>query len=168
MRYDRPASLDATTSQPRAASALIATCCSAFALLVSACAAAPSPTDANPRAARLAECVDGPHCVSSTSSNPDRYTRPIPYTGTREAAHERLIAILRRMPRNQIVSDDGDRIRATFTSAVFGFVDDVECAFSTDRMVIEVRSSSRIGYYDFGVNHGRVETIRRMFLDVRS
>ena len=39
--------------------------------------------------------------------------------------------------------------------------DDVEFLFSSDQSVIEVRSSSRVGYYDFGKNRRRIEDVRK-------
>ena len=46
---------------------------------------------------------------------------------------------------------------------VFGFIDDVEFFFSPDKPVIHLRSASRKGYYDFGVNRRRIEGIRKLF-----
>ena len=54
-------------------------------------------------------------------------------------------------------------MHAEFTSAVFGFVDDVEFQFDPSGF-IQIRSASRTGYYDFGVNRERVETIRQRFI----
>jgi len=42
-----------------------------------------------------------------------------------------------------------------------GFVDDVEFLLDEKAGVIHVRSASRLGRSDFGVNRDRVETIRR-------
>jgi uncharacterized protein (DUF1499 family) len=50
-----------------------------------------------------------------------------------------------------------------FRSRIFRFVDDVEFLFDRDSKVIHVRSASRVGYSDLGVNRARVEKIRMMF-----
>jgi len=49
-------------------------------------------------------------------------------------------------------------IAATYMSKLFKFVDDVELRADGD--VVHIRSGSRVGYSDNGVNRKRVETIR--------
>ena len=66
------------------------------------------------------------------------------------------------MERARIVRSADDYLHAEFRSAVFGFVDDMEFYFSPPG-TIEVRSASRTGYYDFGVNRERVEAVRARF-----
>jgi uncharacterized protein (DUF1499 family) len=51
-------------------------------------------------------------------------------------------------------------LAATFSSDVFGFVDDVEFLISNDSGTVHVRSASRVGYSDLEVNRKRVEAIR--------
>ena len=63
----------------------------------------------------------------------------------------------------KIVVDEPTYIHAEFTSALLGFVDDVEFLFAEREKVIHVRSASRVGYYDFGANHNRIERIRTLF-----
>ncbi|MBP1699934.1 MAG: hypothetical protein H6Q41_5122 [Deltaproteobacteria bacterium] len=52
---------------------------------------------------------------------------------------------------------------ATFTSRVFRFVDDVEFRMVSTAGMIYVRSGSRVGYSDLGVNRKRVEKLRTLF-----
>lgn len=111
----------------------------------------------------LAPCDSGPHCVSSEASNKDRHVAPLAYTGSRAIARQRLEQIIGSMVGAKIIEQTPDYIHATYTSAVFGFVDDVEFVLPADSHEIQLRSSSRIGYYDFGVNRARVETIRKRF-----
>jgi uncharacterized protein (DUF1499 family) len=54
-------------------------------------------------------------------------------------------------------------IHAEFVSAIFRFVDDVEFLFDDHQKVIQVKSASRVGYYDLGVNRRRIEKIRKQF-----
>ena len=121
---------------------------------------------ANLRAAnngQLAPCDGGPHCVSSLSTDPDRHVDPLTYTGARAAARQHLEKVVSAMDGAKIVEQTPDYIHATYTSKVFGFVDDVEFVLPAGSHKIQLRSSSRIGYYDFGVNRDRVETIRKRF-----
>jgi uncharacterized protein (DUF1499 family) len=75
----------------------------------------------------------------------------------------RLKAVLAGQKRTRIVAEEADYLHAECSSLVFGFVDDLE--FQLDRlgMKIHVRSASRTGKYDFGVNRRRVEAIRQAF-----
>jgi len=59
--------------------------------------------------------------------------------------------------------EEGDYLHAEARSLLFRFVDDVEFLFDADKQVIHVRSASRTGYSDLGVNRRRVERIRRAF-----
>jgi uncharacterized protein (DUF1499 family) len=58
------------------------------------------------------------------------------------------------------VSND-EYIQAEFVSSIFKFIDDVEFYFDTVEKVVQVRSASRKGYYDWGVNRRRIENIRK-------
>jgi uncharacterized protein (DUF1499 family) len=58
-----------------------------------------------------------------------------------------------------IEREEDGYLHATFRSRLFGFVDDLECRRDGD--VIQVRSASRTGWWDLGVNRRRVESIRR-------
>ena len=51
-------------------------------------------------------------------------------------------------------------MHAESTSALMGYVDDLELALGAAGDRIEVRSASRIGYGDGGVNRERVEALR--------
>ena len=64
------------------------------------------------------------------------------------------------LPRATIVSEKQNYLYAEFRSQLLGFVDDVE--FFDDGEAIQVRSASRLGRRDFGVNRARVEKLRRM------
>ncbi len=69
---------------------------------------------------------------------------------------------MRSFPRATIVESSEFGIRAEFRSRL-GFVDDVEFRIDEAAGVIHVRSASRSGYWDFGVNRRRVEAIRETF-----
>ena len=75
----------------------------------------------------------------------------------------RLKKIVVGMKRSRVISSSGLYIHAEFTSALFRFVDDVEFFLDERASVIQVRSSSRIGSSDLGVNRKRVEDIRAAF-----
>jgi uncharacterized protein (DUF1499 family) len=66
------------------------------------------------------------------------------------------------MPRVQIISEEGNYLYAEFTSSLMGYVDDVEFLAAPEQNIVHVRSASRLGYSDMGVNRARVETIRSL------
>ena len=67
------------------------------------------------------------------------------------------------MPRSKIVSEQDNYLHIEFTSRIMRFVDDVEFYFNDTKKIIQVRSASRVGRSDFGVNRKRVEMIRSEF-----
>ena len=123
-------------------------------------------SNSNPKSAglkQLAPCPQTPNCISSETSDAHHYIKPITYEGTVEEAKARLRQILLSSPRTQIVDEELTYIHAECTSWLFRFTDDIEFVFDDTQKVIQIRSASRIGYSDLGVNRKRVETIRRLF-----
>src|SRR5512147_125292 len=110
--------------------------------------------------AALAPCPSSPNCVSSQAADADHRVDPIAYRGDAVAAMRRLRAVIAAMPRANIVSADDHALRAEFTSRLFRFVDDVDCIVDPAASVIQIRSASRVGSSDLGVNRKRVEAIR--------
>jgi uncharacterized protein (DUF1499 family) len=111
----------------------------------------------------LAPCPEKPNCVSSLATATRHFIEPLQFTGEPVDAWARLKAILQRQTRTRIVAEQDGYLHAEFRSAVFRFVDDVEFAMQEELMVIHVRSASRTGYSDFGVNRRRVERLRERF-----
>jgi uncharacterized protein (DUF1499 family) len=109
----------------------------------------------------LPDCPPTPNCVCSTASRLAQRVAPLPFQGDWQVARDRLIALVQSLPRTKIVTVDGPRIHATFTSLLFKFVDDVQFFIEAHAGVIHIRSASRTGYSDLGVNRRRVEEIRR-------
>jgi len=113
---------------------------------------------------RLSPCPNSPNCVSSLSEDKSHYVEPLTYNTTLQQAREKLISLIKSMKRSEIATAEKDYLHATFKSFLFRFVDDVEFSFDDQRKIIDVRSASRTGYADFGVNRKRVEEIRRRFM----
>jgi uncharacterized protein (DUF1499 family) len=126
----------------------------------------PQKTD-SVEADMMTPCPSKPNCVSSTSKEAKHYIEPIRFSGSAEDARTRLLGVLNSMKRSRLVKVSNDYIRAEFTSAIMRFVDDVEFRFDEQHGILHVKSASRKGYYDLGVNRRRVEEIRRLF-DERS
>jgi uncharacterized protein (DUF1499 family) len=108
---------------------------------------------------RLAPCPSSPNCVSTQEKGGYHAIPPIPYTGSREGVLEQLKALLQEMKRSRIITVSPDYLHAEFRTFL-GFVDDVEFYIDQEQQLIHMRSASRTGYWDFGVNRRRLEAIR--------
>ena len=75
-----------------------------------------------------------------------------------------LLAVLKSMPGVTIVDAKPDYIYAQSQTKVLKFVDDVEFWVNPAKSVIEVRSASRLGREDFGVNRKRIDAIRDAYM----
>ena len=108
----------------------------------------------------LPPCPDSPNCVCSLFPENKHYIEPLPYTGSFSETKQRLLAIINTTPRAKVVKEGETSLQVEYTSALFRFVDDVLFYFDDEHQQVQVRSASRSGYYDFGVNRSRVEEIR--------
>jgi uncharacterized protein (DUF1499 family) len=111
-----------------------------------------------------------PNSVSSQADlypdHPQReYARiePIRFQGDGHQAMAKLADILQRMDRTVVVTREPGYLYAQCSSKLLKFTDDVELWLDTNAGVIQVRSASRLGRKDFGVNRERIETIRAQF-----
>lgn len=66
------------------------------------------------------------------------------------------------LPRARVVTLTEDYLHAECRSALFRFIDDLELELRAHDNRIAVRSASRLGYWDMGVNRKRVEHLRRL------
>jgi len=117
---------------------------------------APAPT-------ALPDCPDKPNCVSSQASDPAHWTDPLTYTGSAGDALQRLRSVLTAEKRVTFVKEEKNYLHIEVRSLIFRFVDDVEFLLDPAHRLIHVRSASRAGYSDLGVNRRRVERIRQAF-----
>ena len=108
----------------------------------------------------LKPCPSKPNCVSSLSTNKSHAVDPLQYRGDWRDAKQGLLELIENLPRANIEENLNEYVHAVFKSRIFGFVDDVEFVFDDAQKVIHIRSASRLGYYDFGVNRQRVEMLR--------
>jgi uncharacterized protein (DUF1499 family) len=85
---------------------------------------------------------------------------PLALNGDGKATIARIAQIVEGLPGAVIVERRDDYLYARFTSAMMRFVDDVEFWFDPAANVVQVRSASRVGRKDFGINRARIENIR--------
>jgi uncharacterized protein (DUF1499 family) len=85
---------------------------------------------------------------------------PLPLQGDGKATIARIAQVVASLPGARIVEQRDDYLYAQFTTAVMRFVDDVEFWVDPAAGVVQVRSASRVGRKDLGVNRSRIEAIR--------
>ena len=112
---------------------------------------------------RLTSCPASPNCVSSQADDETHRIEPLTFGGPPDEAMVRLAAVVESLPRMRIVQQSDGYLRVECTSALFRFVDDVEFLMDRGAERIHVRSASRVGHSDLGVNRRRVEEIRGRF-----
>lgn len=132
-------------------------------LLATMIACTGKPPETRPADGRLRPCPDRPNCVSSEDEGRASTVQPLTFQGAPAAAWQRLKDAVRDMGGEIREEQEELYLRATFTSRVFRFVDDVEIRMVPAKNVIHVRSASRLGYSDLGVNRKRVEKLRVLF-----
>ncbi len=113
--------------------------------------------------ARLAPPKRTPNNVNSQidkNADAEHYIEPLRFTGDARREWAALRQVIDGMPRVKVVKSEPNYLYAEFTSKLMGYVDDTEFYLDEKAGVIQVRSASRLGRSDFGVNRGRIEAIR--------
>jgi len=111
---------------------------------------------------KLRACPSNPNCVSSENDRSSSRVEPLTFRGPPEKAWGDLKETIREMG-GKIEEERDGYLWAIFASRVFRFVDDVEFRMVSADGIIHVRSGSRKGYSDLGVNKRRVEKLRTLF-----
>ena len=108
----------------------------------------------------LAACPDRNNCVSSDATNPKHAIAPFRLKVPPAEAWGDLKRLIEASPDTRIVQATPDYLNVEFTTGRLRFTDDVEFLLRAQQREVAVRSASRFGYYDFGVNRERVEKLR--------
>ena len=120
------------------------------------------PSNLGVKSGQLNGCPTSPNCVSSQSSDAGHKIEPLTYDSTEEKAIAQLKEIIEAIDNAKIIEINDNYLYVEFTSKLMGFVDDVEFYLDTTAAVIQVRSASRLGQSDLGVNRQRIEAIRTL------
>lgn len=123
------------------------------------------PTNLGVKDGVLATCPGSPNCVSSQTptSDAEHAIAPLSLKSSASKSIARLKDIIANMDRTEIIEQSDNYLYAEFTSALMGYVDDVEFFADETSGVVHVRSASRLGQSDLGVNRKRVEAIRNLY-----
>ena len=125
------------------------------------------PADLGVREGKLKRPSLTPNCVTSQADlwadHPQQaYARiaALPLRGDGPATVARIKALVEQMPGAVVVESRADYVYAQFTTPLLKFVDDVEFWLDPAAGVVQVRSASRIGHGDRGLNRTRIEALR--------
>jgi uncharacterized protein (DUF1499 family) len=128
------------------------------------------PAQPGVREGKLAPPSKTPNSVSSQADlwpgHPQRdgaRIAPLTFSGDGEAAMARLKAVIEATPGARVITARPDYLHAEFETRWLRFADDAEFWLDRGAGVIQLRSASRLGRRDFGVNRARIEALRVRF-----
>ncbi|MGF1900086.1 DUF1499 domain-containing protein [Aliivibrio sifiae] len=107
-------------------------------------------------------CADKPNCISTLETRADFSAAPFTLNNP-DTEIESIVQIAEQLKGAKIAVIKENYARIESTSTIFRFVDDLELRIEGNNLI--VRSESRTGYSDFGVNKKRVEQLRAMLLE---
>lgn len=123
-----------------------------------------TPTTIGLHQGRLAPLPATPNAVSSQTTDEKRFVAPLPFSGDRQGTIGALRQAIASYPgKVRTVTDTPTYIHCVFSSATFGFRDDVEFLLDDTSRVVHFRSASRLGYSDLGVNRRRYDTLAALY-----
>jgi len=118
------------------------------------------PTNLGVRDGRLIPCPNTPNCVCSYDQDAQHKIEPLQYNSTPREAFAKLKQLIQSLERTNIITETENYLHVEFTTPLMKFVDDVEFYLDQAANVIQVRSASRLGKSDLGLNRSRIEMIR--------
>ncbi len=111
-------------------------------------------------------CPSSPNCVSSMEEG-KKYIQPLRYSVERNKALATITQVVSTLPGASLVEEQGGYLHYTVKSRVFGFIDDLEIYLPEGEQTVHLRSASRVGYSDFGVNRNRLEKVEKMLQETQ-
>ena len=111
----------------------------------------------------LSGCPKSPNCVSTQATDAKHHIVPLPFEGAAEDAMDLIILVATKMRGLTLAVRQEGYLHFECRSGLFGFIDDLEFFIEPNGHEIQIRSASRLGYSDLGVNRARVKKIRQAF-----
>ncbi|AIW15001.1 DUF1499 domain-containing protein [Vibrio tubiashii] len=108
-------------------------------------------------------CGDKPNCVSTQDTRPEHKLAPFELNDG--VTLDQIEAVVLKEPRTKTAEKSADYLRVEFTSKIMRFVDDLELRIEGNSLI--VRSESRTGHSDFGVNRKRADTLRAALTEAK-
>ncbi|MEM7309142.1 MAG: DUF1499 domain-containing protein [Planctomycetota bacterium] len=126
---------------------------------VGASIASQAPVEVGLVGGQLRPCPSPARCVNSNADE-GATVPPFPYLGDPDESFQALVALVADDPNAELITVERDYAHAVYRTPVLRFADDLELKLEREQDAIHVRSSSRVGYSDLGMNHRRVEDLR--------
>jgi len=126
---------------------------------------ATSPGNAVGQESTIKKCPSTPNCVSSVDERDAHQAAPFLVAAGDTKAWSMIRATVAGLDRTRIVKESEHYLHAECRSRLFGFIDDLELELNPSTGVVNIRSASRVGYSDLGVNRRRVEHLRELLLN---
>ena len=114
---------------------------------------------------KFSPCPESPNCVSSDANDKDHFIQVFKLNQSLENNWKNIFDMVSSLSRTKIISFNEQYIHAECSSAIFGFVDDLQLHLRKKDEIVAVKSASRLGYSDFGVNRRRVTDLRELLLE---
>jgi uncharacterized protein (DUF1499 family) len=137
-----------------------------------ACSSAPPSPSLNAQGSltnnKLIACPSSPNCVQSEDKNDaEHYFSAIKFPTSMEfsALKKNITEVIKEMDGKLVENtqvQNSSYISATFTSMIFRFVDDFELRIDLEKGLIHLRSASRTGHSDMGVNMNRASEFQEL------
>ena len=105
----------------------------------------------------LKPCIEVAHCVREEWE-----------VNNIEEPFEEIKLLIENTPRTEIVEIDGDYLHAESTTKWMKYIDDLEVSFLPESNILLIRSESRVGESDLGVNKKRVDLLKSKMFEVKS
>jgi len=109
----------------------------------------------------LAACPSSPNCVSTMASD-NHAIKPFVLLTNTPFDMLALSNAIQQLDSRITINWQDNHLHAEISSRFLGFIDDLHLIVDQDKQRIHVRSASRLGYYDFGVNRKRVTKLRNI------
>ncbi|MCI5051610.1 MAG: DUF1499 domain-containing protein [Simkaniaceae bacterium] len=106
---------------------------------------------------KLQPCPDSPNCVCSCETSTRNGIQPLPLVGKHPL--ELIEQFFAANYKTEVIEKTPTYLHLVVSTPLLGFKDDLE--FQLDTKIVQVRSASRVGYYDFGTNRKRIENLRK-------
>ena len=113
----------------------------------------------------FAPCPSSPNCLSSDATDSGHHITPFKLAVAPAEAWPVALKLVSGITRSHIVTERSDYLHLECRSFLFGFVDDLELQLRPTEGIIALRSASRLGYSDFGVNRRRLEALRASLIE---
>ena len=131
-----------------------------LALVATACSGTP---DRPVQMSTLPECGWMPNCVNTQSDVSEEKSLPVK---SNDEQWEKLKIWMSNQQNWEITINEKNFIQAVVKTPVMRFRDDIQLLYFPDKQLIHVRSSSRLGFSDMGVNANRIESLRKLVKNI--